>query len=107
MFFIELAKNDMRQCVTSGQISCQIGTLASGVGATMSYVVTLAASGSRCRAREARYGDFFADHRQNRSQVAATAAYAQAAEAYVAETFIAKLQDLPGKWLVQLLTGGM
>jgi uncharacterized repeat protein (TIGR01451 family) len=31
--------------VTSGQISCQIGTLASGVGATMSYVVTLAASG--------------------------------------------------------------
>jgi uncharacterized repeat protein (TIGR01451 family) len=31
--------------LTSGQISCQIGTLASGSGATMSYVVTLAASG--------------------------------------------------------------
>jgi uncharacterized repeat protein (TIGR01451 family) len=31
--------------VTSGQISCQIGTLASGAGTTMSYVVTLAASG--------------------------------------------------------------
>jgi len=31
--------------VTPGQISCQIGTLASGVGATLSYVVTLTASG--------------------------------------------------------------
>jgi uncharacterized repeat protein (TIGR01451 family) len=31
--------------LTSGPISCQIGTLASGAGATMSYTVTLAASG--------------------------------------------------------------
>lgn len=31
--------------LTSGRISCQIGTLASGAAATMTYVVTLAASG--------------------------------------------------------------